>query len=192
MRKITAGLFISLDGVVEAPETWHFDWFNDEMGDAVGAGMTTSDAMLLGRNTYEAFAAYWPGQPSDVQPSEFMNGVHHYVVSNTLETGTWEPTTVISGDVKAEIEAIKAGPGRDIQVIGSPTLVAWLIDMRLLDELSLLVHPVVVGSGKRLFDPTPFGPKGKSPLRLVSSKAFTTGVLHNVYTLAETPAANAG
>src|SRR6185369_13056312 len=191
MRKITAGLFISLDGVVEAPETWHFDYFNDEMGEAVGGPMATSDAMLLGRNTYEAFAGYWPGQPSDVPPSDWMNGVHHYVVSNTLEKGTWEPTTIIAGDIKAQIEAIKAGPGQDIQVIGSPSLVASLIDMSVLDELSLLVHPVVVGKGKRLFDPSPFGPKGLSPLKLVSSNTFSTGVLHNIYGLADAPATDA-
>jgi dihydrofolate reductase len=187
MRKITAGLFISLDGVVEAPETWHFDYFNDEMGEAVGRGMATSDAMLLGRTTYEMFAGFWPGQPSDVQPADYMNGVHHYVVSNTLEKGTWEPTTIISGDVKAQLEALTAGPGQDINVIGSPTLVASLIDMGLLDELSLLIHPVVVGKGKRLFDPTSFGPKGLSPMKLLSSTTFETGVLHNVYGPGETP-----
>src|SRR5919199_1241892 len=83
MRKIVASFFISLDGVVERPDQWHFPYFNDEMGEAVGAGMAESDTMLLGRKTYEEFAAYWPSQPSDQPPADYMNGVQKLFVGDT-------------------------------------------------------------------------------------------------------------
>ncbi len=100
MRKIVAGLFISLDGVYEAPETWHFQYFNDEMGEAVGAQMAESDCMLLGRVTYEEFAAYWPQQTSDGEAGEmagFMNDTPKYVVSSTLKSADWKNTTLLDG-----------------------------------------------------------------------------------------------
>jgi dihydrofolate reductase len=176
MRKIIAGLFISLDGVVEAPETWHFPYFNDEMGAAVESQMATSDTMLLGRNTYEAFAGYWPTSEDDF--AAFMNGTPKLVVSNTLETADWQNSTLISGDVNAELARIKEQPGKDISITGSPTLVRTLLRDGLLDELRLLVHPIVIGNGKRLFE----GPGLTTvPLELVDSTTFTTGVLALTY-----------
>ena len=86
MRKIVAGLFISLDGVVEAPETWHFPYFNDEMGEAVGSQMAAADTMLLGRHTYEEFAAYWPTQGDDVEFARVMNDTPKLVASTTLQS----------------------------------------------------------------------------------------------------------
>jgi dihydrofolate reductase len=177
MRKIIAGLFISLDGVVERPDQWHFPYFNDEMGEAVGGGMSEADTILLGRKTYEEFASYWPQQPSDVPPADFMNGTPKVVVSNSLEKADWEPTTIISGDVVGQLNALKEQPGKSINIIGSPTLVRTLLRDGVLDELRLLVHPIVVGEGQRLFDPS----DGTIGLRLTSSTTFATGVLNLIY-----------
>ncbi|NUT42002.1 MAG: dihydrofolate reductase [Thermoactinospora sp.] len=175
MRKITAGLFISLDGVVEAPETWHFPYFNDEMGQAVGAQMEAADAMLLGRRTYEEFAAFWPNQDPEKDPlAEKMNSARKYVVSTTLTAPTWQNTEVIG---LADLAALKRRQGRNLSVVGSGTLVVSLLREGLLDELDLLLHPIVVGSGKRLFDDA----GEQIPLRLTTSATFSTGVLNLIY-----------
>jgi dihydrofolate reductase len=180
MRKIVAGLFISLDGVYEAPETWHFPYFNDEMGEAVGAQMAESDCMLLGRVTYEEFAAYWPNQTSDGEAGEmagFMNETPKYVVSSTLTNTAWKNTTLIDGSNAAEeLTRLKQRPGKDISITGSATLVRSLLRDGLLDELRLLAHPIVVGHGKRLFDDG-----ARVPLTLADSRTFSTGVLALTY-----------
>jgi len=181
VRKIVANFFISLDGVVERPDQWHFPYFNDEMGEVVGSGMASSDTMLLGRTTYEEFAAYWPQQPSDVPPADHMNGVQKVVVSTTLERADWQNTTIIRGNLAEELGKLKNRPGKDIATVGSGTLVRSLLREGLLDELRLLLHPIVVGSGKKLFD----GDTGKVPLKLVESKTFSTGVLSLVYARAD-------
>ncbi|HET9457485.1 MAG TPA: dihydrofolate reductase family protein [Candidatus Limnocylindrales bacterium] len=175
MRKIAAGLFISLDGVVEAPEQWHFPYFDDEMGAIVGAQQAESDTMLLGRRTYEEFAAYWPN--SDDELAAVMNGTPKLVASTTLTEPTWENTTVIGGDVSARLAELKRAPGRTISIVGSGTLVRSLLRDGLVDELRLLVHPIVVGAGKRLF------PDGtdRVPLRLLDSRTLSTGVLALTY-----------
>jgi dihydrofolate reductase len=174
MGSITSSLFISLDGVIESPETWHFDYFNDEMGAAVGELMGGSDATLLGRQTYDEFAAYWPNADPNDPITGQMNGSRKYVVSNTLTHPTWENSTAISGDVKAELTRLKQDTR--LGTTGSATLVRWLLQEGLVDELHLLVHPVVVGRGKKLF-----ADGAKVPLRLVSATTYTTGVLHLVY-----------
>jgi len=177
MRKITAALFISLDGVVEAPETWHFPYFNDEMGAAVESMAAQSDTMLLGRNTYQMFAGFWPHQGDDVEMAAQMNGVDKLVVSGTLDSvDEWQNSTLLKGDPIKELTALKDGPGKDLNVVGSVTLVRSLLRAKVLDELHLLVHPIAVGHGQRLFD------EGETqPLELVSSTTFSTGVLHSVY-----------
>jgi dihydrofolate reductase len=179
MRKVTAGLFVSLDGVVESPEKWHFPYFNDEMGEAVGAAMAASDAMLLGRVTYQEFAAYWPGVSSEDQPfAAHMNDTQKYVVSTSLENADdWQNSTLIKENVAEEISRLKRQPGKDIAITGSGTLVNSLLQEGLLDELGLFVHPIVVGSGKRLFEGGG-DPKG---LELVNSQTFGTGVLYLTY-----------
>jgi dihydrofolate reductase len=178
MRKIISGLFISLDGVVEAPDQWHFPYFNDEMGNAVQSMMNDGDAMLLGRRTYEEFAAYWPTSTDDF--AEHMNGTPKYVVSNTLTSADWQNSTLVSGDVMKELAELKQQPGGNLSMTGSGTLVTSLLREGLLDELHLLVHPIVVGSGKRLFDDG-----AQVPLRLTTSQTFSTGVLHLTYERAE-------
>jgi len=178
MRKIVAGLFISLDGVVESPDKWHFPYFNDEMGAAVGAQMAAADTMLLGRRTYQEFASYWPHQASDVPPADYMNNTPKLVVSTTLKAPLeWQNSTLISGNVAQELTRLKQQPGKNIATTGSATLVRSLLRDNLLDELNLLVHPIVVGSGKRLFDDG----IGQVPLKLVDSKTFSTGVLSLIY-----------
>ncbi|MDR2987039.1 MAG: dihydrofolate reductase family protein [Nocardiopsaceae bacterium] len=185
MGTIKAGLFISLDGVVEAPNTWHFPYFNDEMGAAVGALMAGQDAMLIGRNTYDEFAGFWPtADPADPVTTQ-MNSTRKYVVSTTLQNPTWENCTVVSGDVKSELTRLKQD--QHLGTTGSGTLVRWLLEQDLLDELHLLMHPLVVGKGKRLFEDG-----NQIALRLVSSTTFTTGVLHLVYASADAEPTTAG
>jgi len=178
VRKISAGLFISLDGVVEAPEKWTGPYFNDEVGQAIDALMAPSDAMLLGRVTYEGFASAFGGQSGGM--ADRMNNTPKYVVSDTLASADWQNSTLISGqrvDVAGQISRLKQGPGKTIGMSGSSTLVSWLMRQGLLDQLDLLVFPVVLGAGKRLFSE----PDGEIPLRLAGSEAFGTGVLHLTY-----------
>lgn len=178
MRKIVAGLFISLDGVYESPDQWHFPYFNDEMGSAVDEQMAAADAMLLGRVTYEEFAGFWPQQSNDeLDMADYMNQTPKYVVSNTLDTLDWQNSTLVSGDIRAELTRLKEEPGKNIGITGSGTLVRSLLRDGLLDELRLLVHPIVVGSGKTLF---PDG-SGQTPLQLVDAQTFSTGVLYLTY-----------
>jgi dihydrofolate reductase len=182
MRKIVAGLHMSLNGVVESPDTWVFpyNYSNDEMGQAIGATMAASDTMLLGRVTYQGFAAHWPHQTGDI--AEYMNNAPKLVVSTTLDTVEWQNSTLISGNVVEELTRRKQQPGRNISIVGSATLVRSLLREGLLDELQLLVCPIVVGSGKRLFEDSGV----PVPLRLLDTKTFSTGVLSLTYTPAGT------
>src|ERR1700754_3561382 len=151
MRKIKSNFFVSLDGVVESPDQWHFSYFDDEMGAAVGAGFATADAMLMGRTLYEEWAAYWP-EHADEPFGDVMNGMQKYVVTSSLERADWQNTQIIKGDVANQIADLKARDGGDIAMSGSATTVRWLLRNGLLDELNLLVHPLAVGQGyARLF-----------------------------------------
>ena len=183
MRKVTAGLFLSLDGVMKSPEKWQLPYFNDEMGEAVGAAMDAADAMLLGRVTYQEFASYWSGISAEEEPfADYMNNTPKYVVSRTLEGPLeWNKSTLIKGNLVEEIARLKRQPGKDIGITGSVTLVQSLLEQDLLDELGLMIHPVVVGSGKRLFEE---GGDPKKP-KLVESKTFSTGVVYLTYQPAE-------
>jgi dihydrofolate reductase len=172
MRKIVAGLFVSLDGVVEAPEKWNTPYFNEEMAQEVGAQMAEADTMLLGRVTYETFAAAFAGQTGGM--ADVMNSTPKIVVSTTLDEAAWQNSTLLNGngDLVEQLTALKHKPGRNIAISGSGTLISSLLREGLLDELRLLVHPIVVGSGKRLFD------DGEQiPLKLVGTKALQTGVV---------------
>jgi dihydrofolate reductase len=147
------------------------------MGEAVGAQMAKSDTMLLGRVTYQEFASYWPQQSSDVPAADFMNNTPKVVVSTTLESAAWQNSTLIKTNIAEELTKLKQQPGKNIGITGSPTLVRSLLRDNLLDELQLLVHPLVVGHGKRLF-PDSTEP---IPLNLVDATTFSTGVLYLTY-----------
>jgi dihydrofolate reductase len=177
MRKIVAQLFISLDGVVESPENWHLEYWNDELRAAVASQLEVADTLLLGRGTYEVFAASWPKQSSDTLFADRINSMPKLVVSSTLTELHWRNSTLLRGDVAEELTRLKASPGNHITVSGSPTLVRWLLRTGLLDELQLLVHPVVVGGGARLF------PDAGDPhnLALAQATPFETGVLDLTY-----------
>ncbi len=177
MRKIVAGLFVSLDGVVENPQDWHFPYFNDEMGESVGKSMSDSDTMLLGRVTYEGFAEYWPQQGDDVPGATHMNTIPKLVASTTLKSVEWQNSTLIKGDVAEELTKLKAQPGKNIGITGSVVLVRSLLRAGVLDELVLLVHPIVVGKGQKLFEDM----EEQIPLKLANSKTFSTGVLELTY-----------
>jgi dihydrofolate reductase len=178
MRKLTASFFISLDGVVEAPDKWHFPYFNDEMGAAVGEAIAATDSMLIGRRTYEEWAAFWPNQDPAADPFvSIMNETPKFVASTTLDKVEWQNSTLLKGDLAEAVNELKARPGKNIGMSGSATLVRSLLEKGLLDELRLLVHPLVVGSGAKLF------PEGTTPvnLELVDSRTFSTGVIDLTY-----------
>jgi dihydrofolate reductase len=177
MRKIVAGLIMSLDGVVEDPQNWHFPYLNDEFGAAVGAQMEGADTLLLGRVTYEGFAAYWPQQGDDVPLAAHMNTIPKLVASTTLQTVAWQNSSLIAGDVAEELTKLKAQPGKNISITGSVVLVRSLLRAGVLDELMLLVHPIVIGKGQKLFEDM----DESIPLTLAESKTFSTGVLCLTY-----------
>jgi dihydrofolate reductase len=189
MRKIIANLFISLDGVVEEPAEWHFPYFNDEMGAAVDAVLSTADTMLLGRKTYDDHAGAWPEREAageeDAEFAKKLGDARKIVVSRQpgLQL-SWRNSEQLQGDLVEAVTALKNEPGGTIAMSGSISVVRQLLAAGLLDELHLLVHPIAVRKGMRLFD------EGESriPLRLLSSEAFKTGVLHLVYGPAESPA----
>jgi dihydrofolate reductase len=176
MRKIVAGLFITLDGVMESPDKWQFPYFNEELGQAVTSQMDATDAMLLGRKTYEEFASFWPTAPADDPFTARMNNTPKFVVSTTLDAVEWQNSTLIKSNVVEELTRLKQQPGKNIGMTGSATLVRSLLRDNLLDELLLLVHPVVVGSGKRLFEGN-----YQFALKLVDAQTFSTGVLSLTY-----------
>ncbi|WP_431912091.1 dihydrofolate reductase family protein [Nonomuraea jabiensis] len=180
MAKIISSFFISLDGVVESPDQWHFPYWNDEMGAVVEAGMRSAGAMLMGRKLYDEWSAYWTSAESDKEVAATLNAVPKYVVSSTLEKADWENTTVVNGDVGARLRELKERIDGDIQVSGSATTVRWLLADGLLDQLNLLVHPIAVGHGQRLFEDTP-----THALKLVKSETFETGVLNLSYVPAD-------
>ncbi len=178
MRKVVGSLFIALDGIVEAPNQWQFD-FDEDMMAEMASEMAAVDAMLLGRVTYQEFSTYWPTSTDEPYASH-INNAPKYVVSTTLdkvEWGKWNKITLIKGNVAEEIARLKQQPGKNIGTAGSPTLVRSLLQGDLLDELRLWIHPVVAGRGKRLFvDGTDL-----KRLKLVNSKVTRSGVVVVTY-----------
>ncbi|XVV16967.1 dihydrofolate reductase family protein [Actinoplanes sp. CA-131856] len=190
MRAIKATLFISLDGVVEAPDQWHFPYFDDEMGAAVGAvvGEGMTDTLLVGRKTYDSFAGAWPEREraggDDAAFAKHFGDCRKVVVSRRELDFTWRNSEQLRGGLVDGVTALKNEPGGPIGISGSPSVVVQLIEAGLLDELHLLVHPIAVRRGGRLF------PEGERrlPLTLRSAQAFGTGVLHLVYGAGDAPA----
>jgi dihydrofolate reductase len=174
MRKVTSGLFISLDGVTESPDQWQFDHFDEDMGAALTSYLAETDTILLGRVTYQEWAPYWSTYTDgpDAAFAGFINNSPKYVVSTTLDQVDWQNSTLIKGNLAHEIAKLKQQPGKNIGVTGSPTLVRSLLQNDLLDELTLMVHPVVAGHGKRLFQDG----SDLKRLELVDSKTTRTGV----------------
>jgi dihydrofolate reductase len=179
MRKIVAAEFMSLDGVIEGPDKWHFPYFNDEMGAAQMAIQAETDTILLGRRTYEEFAGVWPNRTAaDTGPiADFMNDTPKLVASTTLKAVEWKNSKLLGGNVARELAGLKGQPGKNIFIIGSATLVRSLLNDGVLDELHIMLDPVVVGSGKRLFEDV----SDQMALKLVDSKAFSTGVVSLTY-----------
>lgn len=180
MRKITASLFISLDGVTEDPE-WHLPYFNDEMGQAVSAQLGAADTLLLGRVTYDSFAGAWPDREAeggdDAAFAKIIGDARKIVVSRQALRFSWRNSEQLTGGLVDGVTALKNQPGGDIAMSGSVSIVRQLLTAGLLDELHLLVHPIAVRSGERLFD------EGEPiPLTLLRSNVFETGVLHLIYT----------
>ena len=174
MRKVNAGLFITLDGVTESPDKWQFDNFDDDMMAALEAHIDADDTILLGRVTYQDWTPFWPTS-TDQPYASHINNTPKYVVSTTLDTvewGTWGNISLLKGNLAEAIAKLKQQPGRNIGVSGSPTLVRSMLQADLLDELTLMIHPVVVGSGKRLFGEG----DGLKRLKLVDTKTTKSGV----------------
>ena len=176
MRKVVSFLFVSLDGVAEAPNQWQFA-FDEEMGALLNTTLEACDTVLLGRVTYTEWAGYWPTVTSgeDAGFAHWINTAPKYVASTTLEdVDDWKNSTLIEGDLATAVTRLKAGPGKGISVAGSPGLVRSLVMRDLLDELVLLIHPVIAGEGrKRLFADD--GPMKR--LELVSAQPTSSGVI---------------
>jgi len=180
MRKIVVTEFLSLDGVMEGPGPdhdfklagWTMAYGSPEIGKYKYDELFASDAQLLGRVTYQGFAVAWPGRKDEQGFADKMNGMAKYVVSTTLQSVEWNNSSLIQAHVVQEIERLKGLPGQDILVAGSASLVQTLMDHNLVDEYHLLVYPVVLGSGKRLFKDG-----SKAALKLVESRAFGSGVV---------------
>jgi dihydrofolate reductase len=191
MPRIVVSEFLTLDGVMQAPGDpnedrsggfeqggWQLAYFDDIFGSVMMDAFAAAGGLLLGRRTYENFAAHWPKQPADDPLAGMMNGLQKYVVSTTLtEPLAWQNSTLIKTDVAGRVAQLKEGSGKEIQVIGSGELVQALIQHDLVDAYRLMVHPLVLGSGKRLFR------QGTAPtrLRLVDTKPTSTGVLILTY-----------
>jgi dihydrofolate reductase len=179
MRKVVSWLFISLDGVVEAPNEWQFDVMDESMIADIASQTDAEDAMLMGRVTYQEWLPFWPTSTDEPYASH-INNIPKYVVSKTLdevEWGKWGKPTLIKKNLAEEIHKLKQQPGKNIGVSGSPTLVRSLLQENLLDELKLMIHPVVVSKGKRLFTED----LDLKRLQLVDSKVTGTGVLIATY-----------
>ncbi len=191
MRRIVVSEFVTLDGVMEAPEKWSFPFWNEEIGKFKFDELFASDALLLGRATYEIFAKAWPsltdekswerikeagGEVGDLPKenpfADRMNSIPKHVVSTTLEKVEWNNSRLLKGNVAKEAFKLKPQPGQDILIYGSGALVDTLMQHDLIDEYRLLVYPVVLGSGKRLFKDG-----SNKNLKLVEAKGFGSGVV---------------
>ena len=169
MKEVVVTTFVALDGVTEAPEKWSLKYWNDEIAQFKSNELFAADALLLGRVTYEGFAASWPSRKGDPY-SERMNGIPKYVVSTTLDAATWNNSTLIGSGAAAKIAQLKEQ--QTLLVFGSMTLAQALMQERLVDEYRLLVYPLVLGRGKRLFKEG-----NTTTLKLAESRALGSDVV---------------
>jgi dihydrofolate reductase len=170
MRKIIESTLVSLDGVIGTPHLWVGDYFDKEAQQQALEQLRASDAMLMGRRTYEIFAALWPAQAGDY--ADQINSIRKYVFSSTLEKADWNNSAIIRGDVATEVGKLKQQDGQDLVIYGHGPLGQALLEHHLLDELRLAVHPLLVGGGTLLFREA-----GKTTLKLVAAKTLGTGVV---------------
>ncbi|MHB8645748.1 MAG: dihydrofolate reductase family protein [Thermomicrobiales bacterium] len=177
MRRLIVTEYVTLDGIMEEPGKWSFQFWNEEAAKYKYDELFASDALLLGRVTYQGFAAAWPTMTGTGEFGERMNSIPKFVVSTTLEAVEWNNSTLIKGNVPEEVAQLKQQPGQDILVGGSRELVHTLMQHDLVDEYRLMIHPLLLGSGKRLFreggDPT--------ALKLVETTTFSSGVVVLTY-----------
>jgi dihydrofolate reductase len=193
MRKVIVSEFLSLDGVMQAPGNtdegfqyggWQIPYFDDVMGTVVDKGLKAAGGLLLGRRTYDHFAGYWPSAPEEQEP-ELMNDLPKFVASTTLkEPLTWNNSALLKGDVAGDVAELKERSGGYLIVLGSGELAQTLMRHNLVDEYRLMVHPVVLGTGKRLFRDD----GSRRLLRLVDSTTSGTGVLLLTYRPAQSEA----
>ena len=190
MGKIIVSEFMTLDGVIEAPggeeslgerSSWSIPYFNEETAKLKLDELLASDALLMGRVTYQIHAAAWPSETDEVGFADRMNSLPKYVVSTTLEKVEWNNSRLIRGNIPDEVKKLKQAVQRTILIDGGSDLVNLLMQHDLIDEYRLLVHPVVVGQGKRLFREG----SQKKELRLIEAKALSTGVVALTYQPAE-------
>jgi dihydrofolate reductase len=194
VRRVIVFTSLTLDGVMQAPGRpdedrrggfdrggWATPYADPVMGSMAGEGMATTGGLLLGRRTYEDFYAFWPNQTDDNPFTAVLNETQKYVASTTMEEPlSWSNSTLLKGDAAEAVAGLKEQPGKDLLVLGSGELVQSLMRRNLVDEYQLLIHPLVLGSGRRLFtDGRPFA------LRLVDTKTTTTGVVIATYQPAE-------
>ncbi len=177
MSRIVATEYVTLDGVMEEPGRWSFQFWTDEAAKFKYDELFASDSLLLGRVTYEGFAAAWPTMQGTGDFGERMNSLPKYVVTRTLQELTWTNSTPIKGDLVTEISALKQQPGRDILLSGSAQLVRALMQHDLIDEYRLMLHPIVLGGGKRLF----IDDNVTKTLKLADTKVFSSGVVVLTY-----------
>jgi dihydrofolate reductase len=178
MRKLKLAMYVSLDGVVEDPAAWTMPFWDDQLSVLQEDYLFDSDALVLGRVTYEGFAAAWPTMEDTGEFGEKMNSMPKYVASRTLDRGEWN-AEILQGDVATQVGKLKAESGGDLLVYGSGDLVDELTRHGLIDEYRLMVHPIVVGTGKRIFNGG-----ATATLDLVDTVTTGTGVVVSTYTLA--------
>ena len=175
-RKVVASTYVTLDGFIDEPGRWSFPFWSEEAAQFKARELLASDALLLGRITYEGFAAAWPTMEGTGDFGEKMNAMPKYVASRTLATATWN-ATIMQGEVADEVRRLRSEDGGDLLIGGSGQLIDYLSAHDLVDEYRLMVHPIVLGDGeKRLFANAP-----RRTLRLVESVTFPNGVIVNTY-----------
>ena len=189
MAKLISSLFVSADGVAEIDPDWHFPYFDENMGRAVGEDYDTADVLLIGRETYDSFAGAWPGREAaggdDAPFAKQLGDMRKVVASRRSPEFTWRNSELISGDLVDAVTALRSDAGvKGILIPGSISVVQQLLAAGLVDELRLLVHPVAARKGRRLFD------DGDAPyhLKTVATEAFPTGVIRVIYAPTSAPA----
>jgi len=189
MAKLISTLFISADGIAEIDPDWHFPYFDENMGRAVGEDYDTSDVLLIGRETYDSFAGAWPDREAaggdDAGFAKQLGDMRKVVASRTSPEFTWRNSELVDGDLVEAVTALKADPAvKGILIPGSISVVQQLLAAGLVDELRLLVHPVAARKGRKLFD------DGETPyhLRVTSTEVYPTGVIRVLYAPTDGPA----